>query len=249
MRIEQFLRDGARRLAARTAVVAGRRSLTYAELDRQSDRLAAALVGQNVHPGDRVATFLDDTLPAVVAFFGILKAGAVVAPFDADAEAADLANWIAGERAVGLVTEARLANRAAEALRVVVPIRFVILAGGDRASAGGSCLAYEEIVGRVGVPALAHQDDAAAVAVALADERNIAEVYTHAEIATAARVGLPSENATIAAVPPLSAYDGIHSLVTTIAAGATQILDGRPAGRAGPVRLATPPRRRMVAAG
>lgn len=248
MRVEQFLRDGARRFAARTAVVSGRRSHTYAELDRQSDRLAAALLSQGVSPGDRVVTFLDDTLPAVVAFFGILKAGAVVAPFDAEAEAADLARWIAGERAVGIVTEARLAKRAADALRVVAPIRFVILAGGDRASAGGSCIAYEEIVGRIGVPSLAHQNDADAVAVALAGERNEAERYTHAEISEAAAVGLPSETATIAAVPPLSAYDGIHCLVTTLAAGATQILDGRPAGRAGTVRLATPPRRRMASA-
>ena len=249
MRVEQYLRNSARRFASRIAVVAGRRSHTYAELDRQSDRFAAALAGQGVRPGDTVATFLDDSLPAVVAAFGILKAGAILAPFDAGAEASTLAAWLAAEGAVGIVTEARLATRAAEALVTAPSVRFVILSGGDRALAGGSCLAFEEIVGRIGVPAIVPHIDHDAAAVVFAREAVEADRYTHAEIAAAATLGQPSEHATIDAVPPLSGYDGFHCLVGTIAAGATQMLDGRPAGRAGTVRIATPPRRRMSLAG
>ena len=44
MRVERFLRDSARRFPDKTALVAGGRRLSFAELDALSDRLAAALV-------------------------------------------------------------------------------------------------------------------------------------------------------------------------------------------------------------
>src|ERR1051326_4476644 len=43
MRVEQFLRDSARRCGDKVALVAGGARVTYGELDRASDRLAGAL--------------------------------------------------------------------------------------------------------------------------------------------------------------------------------------------------------------
>ena len=61
MRVEDFLRDSARRLPGKTALVAGKRRLTFAELDVMSDRLAIALVQHEIARDDRVAVFMKNS--------------------------------------------------------------------------------------------------------------------------------------------------------------------------------------------
>mgnify|MGYP000017334825 CR=1 FL=1 len=55
-------------------------TITYSEMDRLSDRFAALLAEDGVKPGDRVAVFLGNCPQFAIAFFGILKAGAVHVP-------------------------------------------------------------------------------------------------------------------------------------------------------------------------
>jgi acetyl-CoA synthetase len=57
-----------------------RRSLSYRELDAEVCRLAAALRGIGVVQGDRVALFMPNLPETFVAFFAILKIGAIVLP-------------------------------------------------------------------------------------------------------------------------------------------------------------------------
>ncbi|MEX0795886.1 MAG: amino acid adenylation domain-containing protein [Acidimicrobiia bacterium] len=64
------------------AVVAREGTITYAELDSASDRLAARLVELGVGIGDRVGLFLPKSLNAVVGIYGALKAGAAYVPID-----------------------------------------------------------------------------------------------------------------------------------------------------------------------
>ena len=52
--------------------------MTYRELDQAVDRFAAALAGFGVRPGDRVSLMLPNLPQQVIAYFGTLKAGAVV---------------------------------------------------------------------------------------------------------------------------------------------------------------------------
>ena len=52
--------------------------ITYAELDSLSDQFAGALAKLGVKKGDGVAVFLPNTPPFVIAYFGILKIGAVL---------------------------------------------------------------------------------------------------------------------------------------------------------------------------
>src|SRR5690606_27790418 len=53
--------------------------MTYAELDQQSDALAAALVEMGLQKGDRVAIVMPNVAAFVISFYAILKAGGVVA--------------------------------------------------------------------------------------------------------------------------------------------------------------------------
>lgn len=61
----------------RDAVVATEGRLTFAELDRRTDLLAAGLVGLGLRPGDPVLFQVTNRLDAVVAWYGVLKAGLV----------------------------------------------------------------------------------------------------------------------------------------------------------------------------
>lgn len=57
--------------------------ITYGELDRQANRLAAHLARQGVRPGDNVAVFVRRGIPMLVGILGVLKAGAAYVPQDA----------------------------------------------------------------------------------------------------------------------------------------------------------------------
>ncbi|KPC83916.1 non-ribosomal peptide synthetase [Streptomyces sp. NRRL S-4] len=64
------------------ALVCRDRSLCYAELDRQANRLAHALIARGVRPQDPVVVLLGRDIEMTVALFGIAKAGAVYVPMD-----------------------------------------------------------------------------------------------------------------------------------------------------------------------
>ncbi|WP_205660481.1 non-ribosomal peptide synthetase [Amycolatopsis antarctica] len=66
----------------RTAVVAGDRSLTFAELDERSGRLAAYLTSRGVGADAMVGLAVERGIEMIVGLLGILKAGAAYVPLD-----------------------------------------------------------------------------------------------------------------------------------------------------------------------
>ncbi|MEO3715977.1 amino acid adenylation domain-containing protein, partial [Roseateles flavus] len=75
----------ARQVQARAqavAVQAGERTLSYAQLDAWSDRLAQALQAQGLAHGECVALSLGRSMELVVAQLGVLKAGGAYVPLD-----------------------------------------------------------------------------------------------------------------------------------------------------------------------
>lgn len=84
--LSDYLEASASRFPERVAVVdsSGGR-LTYAELNRQAEALAAFLVSRGLASGDRVGILLPKSLAAVVSIFGVLKAGCSYVPVDSSA--------------------------------------------------------------------------------------------------------------------------------------------------------------------
>ncbi|SUY28414.1 Tyrocidine synthase III [Burkholderia oklahomensis] len=78
--IPRRIREAARRTPDAEAVVYRDTRLTYAELDRLSDRIAARLRARGVTPGSRVACFISYSHHIPVAFVAVLKAGGVYLP-------------------------------------------------------------------------------------------------------------------------------------------------------------------------
>ena len=218
MRVEQFLGESALRFGSRPAIVADNRSHTYADLARNSDRIAAALMSRGVKRGDRVAFFMDNTFAAVVSAFAVLKAGAVVSPIDPASDADELTHTLDQTRAVGIVTDARHASVGAVAMARAQSIRLVLLCGGGRSTTSASCLSYEELVGGIGSgPSVARAGMGSDVAILLQD--SFAEL-THDDLISAA-----ADCASGKSVQSALSYSGFCQLLAAIRGGATLILE------------------------
>ncbi|MFQ3565464.1 MAG: long-chain fatty acid--CoA ligase [Aggregatilineales bacterium] len=86
--LHHYLSDAARQYPNAIALVTSARlpvvgrvasTMTYQELERSSDALAAGLVKLGLKKGDRVAIVMPNTAAFVISYYGILKAGGVVA--------------------------------------------------------------------------------------------------------------------------------------------------------------------------
>jgi long-chain acyl-CoA synthetase len=86
--VQHFLQEAARKNPNGVALtssahlpVLGRQAsqLTYAELDRLADALAAGLVDMGLKKGDRIALVMPNIAAFVISYYGVLKAGGVVA--------------------------------------------------------------------------------------------------------------------------------------------------------------------------
>ncbi len=78
--LDRLLSDTATRHPNRVAIRFLGASLTYAQLDRAASRFAGALQRLGVKKGDRVAVLLPNCPQMVMAYYGGLRAGAVLAP-------------------------------------------------------------------------------------------------------------------------------------------------------------------------
>jgi long-chain acyl-CoA synthetase len=88
----------------RTALVAGIRRTSYAELNNLSDRLASGLGRCGVRRGDRVVVLLDNCTETVVSIFGALKAGAAFTVLNPSTKSHKLAGILRDEQPVVLIT-------------------------------------------------------------------------------------------------------------------------------------------------
>jgi long-chain acyl-CoA synthetase len=77
VRAEALLEHRARVSPAHTAVVCGSSRPSYSALDDQAARFAATMLRGGLRPGDRVIICIDNSVEAVIALFGVLKAGGV----------------------------------------------------------------------------------------------------------------------------------------------------------------------------
>jgi amino acid adenylation domain-containing protein len=103
--IHQLFEDQVVRTPNATAVVAGNRRLSYAELNERANRLARHLAILGVGPEARVAVCLRRSDEIVVALLGILKAGGAYVPLDPSYPADRLRFMLFDSRPVAVLTE------------------------------------------------------------------------------------------------------------------------------------------------
>ncbi|MDZ7264856.1 MAG: AMP-binding protein, partial [candidate division KSB1 bacterium] len=77
MLVNDFLQHSAERFPDKEALICDGRRFTYAEIDQLANQMALALLASGIQRGDRVVVYLPNCMEAVIAIFGILKAGGV----------------------------------------------------------------------------------------------------------------------------------------------------------------------------
>ncbi|WP_084229312.1 non-ribosomal peptide synthetase [Mycobacterium sherrisii] len=95
------------------AVSCAGRSLTYAELDEQANRLAHRLVGLGAGPGQCVATLFPRSAHAIVAICAVLKSGAAYLPIDSAVPDSRIEFMLTDARPIAALTTIDLAGRLA----------------------------------------------------------------------------------------------------------------------------------------
>jgi 4-hydroxybenzoate-CoA ligase len=108
----------ARGLGGKIAFTDSERTLTYAELQERTCRLATALRALGLHPEARVILSFNDTVDHPVAFWGAIRAGIIPIPVN---------TLLTGEQYAYLLADSRAAAAA-----VTAPIARMLLAMRDR---------------------------------------------------------------------------------------------------------------------
>lgn len=108
-----FLERARRLFGDLDAVVDGDRRFTYADLAGRAHRLAHGLRSLGVAPGDRVAYLCGNTVELLEAYFGVLLAGAVLAPLNIRLSAAEMQEIVDDCAAAILVSHPSFASEAA----------------------------------------------------------------------------------------------------------------------------------------
>ncbi len=82
MNVGELLTNAATQNPDKTAIIFRDQQTTYAEFDRRANQVANALIGLGVQKGDRVGVLLHNIPLFLEAYYGILRAGAIVVPMN-----------------------------------------------------------------------------------------------------------------------------------------------------------------------
>ncbi|MGW3984570.1 class I adenylate-forming enzyme family protein [Streptomyces mirabilis] len=119
----------AARFGDRAALLTQTRTLTFYELDAESDRVAAALAARGIRPGHRVSLYAQNRWEWIVSYHGALKAGAVVNPVNVMLTLEELAFVLRNCDAAAVFTSAEQAAGVTALTRGLPSLRMVVAFG------------------------------------------------------------------------------------------------------------------------
>lgn len=169
------------------AMVDGSRRWTYAEYRRDADRFAHALAGLGVKRGDRVCLFMGNCAEFAIAFYGILKVGAIAVSISSMCKVGEVEFMVANcEAEVVLVGEAYQGELPRRDVLPLVRHVVVVPAAGGRggtvdAAAGVAATPADVATTPVEIPAGAGVDHEFWALVRGAPAEPFATVYTDRE--------------------------------------------------------------------
>ncbi|MGQ4491199.1 amino acid adenylation domain-containing protein, partial [Streptomyces sp. SAS_281] len=139
--LPELFREQVRTVPDLTALVCGDVSMSYAELDVRTNRLAHALMARGAGPERLVAVALPRSADLVVAILAVLKSGAAYVPVDPEYPAARIAYLLDDARPVLTLTDSRTQDRLPEETG-----DRLVLDGPETSALVGSCPATDPMV-------------------------------------------------------------------------------------------------------
>ena len=117
------------------AIIFNDRKMTYRELNGAATKFADGLRQLGVKPGDKVALMMPNIPFFPIAYYGILKAGAAVVPFNVLFKGREVAYHLKDSDAVALVAFEMFAQAAYEGFQAVDTCHNLIMTTADPAAA------------------------------------------------------------------------------------------------------------------
>lgn len=209
---------------------------SFARLGDVASRVAAALIQRGIGRGEGVALIAPNSLRWIAGFWGIVAAGAVAVPLDAQNDDRELARMIA----IGGCRLAFTTMATAERLRAITPsCRTVVLDTENESPVGESWNGFLAASGE-GFPIVAASDIAVIVFTSGTTGTPKAVPLTHDNLLTNVRGLMPTKlvgpgDRALLPLPLYHAYPVTIGMITPLAFGCAIVL---PAGISGPELLA-----------
>lgn len=148
MFIHQTLDRARRQYAAVEAIVDGDRRFTYGQLGERVDRLAGALAAAGLAPGARAGVLMHNRHEYTETYFGVEKAGAVLAPLNQRLAPPEIAYILNDAEATHLVLDAAHLPQYEACAAALTTVRSVLVVGAEDAlpAIRHPALAYERVL-------------------------------------------------------------------------------------------------------
>ncbi|WP_433876279.1 long-chain-fatty-acid--CoA ligase [Sinomonas atrocyanea] len=220
MNLAEHLVATASRHGGRTAITCAGEAWTYADLEDATARLAGMLVRAGIAPGSRVGVMLPNVPEFAVAYYGALRAGAIVVPMNPMLKEREIAYYLGDSGAEVLLAASAVADEAAAGAQgtgtriiTVEPGAFASVLEGeeplgevaDRAEADTAVILYTSgTTGRPKGAELTHQN-----------------LILNADLTVRTLLTLTSEDVVFGGLPLFHTFGQTCALNTTVLAGAT----------------------------
>lgn len=239
MLLHQTLENSARDHGAKVALVCGTQRYTFAFIDEQANRLARFLRTRGVQRGDRVATFLDNGIEAVVAIYATLKCGAVFMPINPLTRKDKLSYMLNDARASALVAHDILASEFIDSLQASKSVHTCVVVGDGDLGAGAVAARLVKYPDALSGPAsiarepweqeTIDQDLAGLIYTSGSTGDPKGVMLTHLNMVTAARsvstyLGLRHDDIILCALPMAFDY-GLYQILMGVLKGATVVVE------------------------
>ncbi len=121
--------------------------LSAAEVASAANRLANTLAAMGVRPGDRVATLVENSAEAMLAWWGIVRGGAVAVPINTAYKGEYLRHQLTDSGSRVLIVEASLADRVARISQDTPALEHVVVIGGAAEPPGVTTHTWDDALG------------------------------------------------------------------------------------------------------
>jgi acyl-CoA ligase (AMP-forming) (exosortase A-associated) len=230
--IHHMLRTSTRHSPEKEALVHGEERLSYREVARRVDGLAAGLRTAGLRRGDRMGIYLEASVPQVISIFGISRAEAAYVPINSLLHAEQVMHIARDCGMKGLITTAAKLASLADVLPRIPSLEFLVVIGPGEVVAPLPVHHYEEFCARA-LPSgwresSIEKDLAAILYTSGSTGKPKGVMLSHANVVAGSRIvstylGI-TESERILAVLPFSFDAGMNQLMTAFEKGATCVL-------------------------
>ncbi len=129
MNVGKVLEESVARFKDKVAIIFEDEKVSFRELDRLVNNLSAGLFREGVKKGDRVATFLPDSMEFALSYFAILKIGAIHAPLDVRLKEEEVKSILDDAKPVAMITTSQYQDMFFSMRAEIPGIKNIIVAG------------------------------------------------------------------------------------------------------------------------